>query len=47
MRIGYTEVGEGFNPEIGFLEREAFRKPEALILYHLRPKKENAKISAQ
>ena len=44
MRIGYTEVGEGFNPEVGFLEREGFRKPEALILYHLRPKKENAKI---
>ena len=44
MRIGYTEVGEGFNPEVGFLEREAFRKPEALILYHLRPKNENSKI---
>jgi len=44
MRIGYTEVGEGFNPEVGFLAREAFRKPEAFILYHLRPKKENAKI---
>ncbi|MBT8206162.1 MAG: hydrolase, partial [Eudoraea sp.] len=27
----YTEVGEGFNPEVGFLQRTAFRKPEALI----------------
>ena len=32
-RIGYTEVGEGFNPEVGFLFREAFRKPEFLVLY--------------
>ncbi|MTB52749.1 carbohydrate binding family 9 domain-containing protein [Lewinella sp. W8] len=44
MRLGYTEVGEGFNPEVGFLLREAFRKPEALVLYHLRPKKKNSKI---
>ena len=27
----YTEVGEGFNPEVGFLGRTAFRKPEFLI----------------
>ncbi|GLU44723.1 carbohydrate binding family 9 domain-containing protein [Allomuricauda sp. NBRC 101325] len=31
MNLGYTEVGEGFNPEVGFLQRTAFRKPEALI----------------
>ncbi len=36
----YTEVGAGFNPEVGFLLREAFRKPEFRILYHLRPKKD-------
>ena len=24
----YTEVGEGFNPEVGFLARQGFRKPE-------------------
>ncbi|NNF36942.1 MAG: carbohydrate binding family 9 domain-containing protein, partial [Saprospiraceae bacterium] len=35
---GYTEVGEGFNPEVGFLLRTAFRKPEFRVLYHLRPK---------
>jgi hypothetical protein len=39
LRAGYTEVGEGFNPEVGFLLRSAFRKPEFLVLYHLRPKK--------
>ena len=27
----YTEVGEGFNPEVGYLERSSFRKPELLI----------------
>ncbi len=40
----YTEVGEGFNPEMGFLLRSAFRKPEFRILYHLRPKKESSKF---
>jgi len=44
MRAAYTEVGEGFNPEVGFLLRSAFRKPEALVLYHLRPKNPDAKI---
>lgn len=31
LRAGYTEVGQGFNPEVGFLQRTAFRKPEFLI----------------
>lgn len=31
LNAGYTEVGEGFNPEVGFLQRSAFRKPEFLI----------------
>ena len=31
VQAAYTEVGEGFNPEVGFLQRTAFRKPEALI----------------
>ena len=44
MRAAYTEVGEGFNPEVGFLLRSSFRKPEALILHHMRPKRENTKI---
>jgi len=44
MRAAYTEVGQGFNPEVGFLLRSAYRKPEGLVLYHLRPKNENSKI---
>jgi hypothetical protein len=38
MDLGYTEVGEGFNPEVGFLGRDAFRKPEFRILQRIRPK---------
>ncbi len=38
LRAGYTEVGEGFNPEVGFLQRKAFKKPELLIWKALRPK---------
>jgi len=36
IRLAYTEVGENFNPEAGFLFRKAFRKPEALVLYKYR-----------
>jgi hypothetical protein len=38
LRAGYTEVGEGFNPEVGFLQRSAFKKPEFLIFKQWRPK---------
>ena len=38
IRAGYTEVGEGFNPEVGFLQRTAFKKPEFLIFKAWRPK---------
>lgn len=31
INAGYTEVGEGFNPEVGFLQRTAFKKPEFLV----------------
>jgi hypothetical protein len=31
----FTEVGEGFNPEVGFLARRGYRKPEGLV-YHVR-----------
>ena len=34
----YTEVGESFNPEVGFLERSGYRKPEALVMLKHRPK---------
>ena len=40
----YTEVGEGFNPEVGFLLRSSFKKPEGRVLYHLRPKNKDSKI---
>lgn len=34
--FAYTQLGEGFNPEVGFLQRSAFRKPEFLILKQVR-----------
>lgn len=33
---GYSEVGEGFNPEVGFLMRSAYRKPEVQLLKQIR-----------
>ncbi len=33
----YTEVGENFNPEVGFLRRESFRKADWMVLYRYRP----------
>lgn len=33
---GYSEVGEGFNPEVGFLVRSAYRKPELSLLKQVR-----------
>ena len=33
---GYAEVGEGFNPEVGFLVRSAYRKPELSLLKQVR-----------
>ena len=33
---GYSEVGEGFNPEVGFLMRSAYRKPEVALLKQIR-----------
>ncbi len=38
VSLAYSEVGEGFNPEVGFLLRRTFRKPEFLVLYRIRPK---------
>jgi hypothetical protein len=39
LSAGYTEAGAGFNPEVGFMRRTAFRKPQFLIFYYYRPKK--------
>ncbi|MCH7564504.1 MAG: carbohydrate binding family 9 domain-containing protein [Gemmatimonadetes bacterium] len=35
--LGYLEVGEGFNPEVGFLSRSNFRKPSGRIQRRIRP----------
>jgi hypothetical protein len=34
--LGYSEVGQGFNPEVGFLLRSNYRKPEANIFKQIR-----------
>ena len=36
-RLGYTEVREDFNPEVGFLRRDDYRRGEAFILRRYRP----------
>ncbi|MEQ9424757.1 MAG: DUF5916 domain-containing protein [Cyclobacteriaceae bacterium] len=44
LTAAYTEVAENFNPEMGFLFRTAFRKPEFLIFYQARVKNEDNKF---
>jgi hypothetical protein len=36
VNLSYQEVSEGFNPEVGFLFRAAYRKPEVLIFKQVR-----------
>lgn len=38
LEFGYQEVGERFNPEVGFLSRSGYRKPDARINTRIRPK---------
>jgi hypothetical protein len=38
FNIGYQEVGGGFNPEVGFLSRRGYRKPDASLMTRFRPK---------
>ncbi|MCZ6777358.1 MAG: hypothetical protein O7F16_00195 [Acidobacteria bacterium] len=38
LTAGYTEVGEGFDPQVGFLRRMAYRKPDATIFRRYRTK---------
>ena len=38
LRAGYTEVGEDFNPEVGFVQRVGYRKPSYGIYVSPRPK---------
>lgn len=42
LSAGYTEVAENFNPEVGFLQRTAFRKPEFLVFKAMRFKGDGA-----
>ena len=39
ISVGYLEVGENFNPEVGFVRRVKFRKPSASYRYTYYPKK--------
>jgi hypothetical protein len=38
FNIGYQEVGENFNPEVGFLSRKGYRKPDVFLMTRFRPK---------
>ncbi|MFU8815365.1 MAG: DUF5916 domain-containing protein [Pseudomonadales bacterium] len=35
--VGFTEVGENFNPEVGFLRRRDYQKGEFVVLHRYRP----------
>ena len=36
---GYSQVGENFNPEVGFLPRRGYRRPEFRAFFQPQPKK--------
>jgi hypothetical protein len=36
---GFSQVGENFNPEVGFLPRRGFRRPEFRLFFQPQPKK--------
>jgi Domain of unknown function (DUF5916) len=37
LEFGYQEVADRFNPEVGFLTRAGYRKPDARIMMRFRP----------
>jgi hypothetical protein len=37
LELGYQEVAEQFNPEVGFLSRRGYRKPDVRLLTRWRP----------
>jgi len=37
LNMGYQEVGEGFNPQVGFLSRKGYRKPDISLMTRFRP----------
>ena len=38
LEFGYQELGPQFNPEVGFLSRRGYRKPDARLMTRFRPK---------
>lgn len=36
---GYSQVGENFNPEVGFLPRRGYRRPEMRVFFQPQPKR--------
>ncbi len=38
LNLGYQQVGEGFNPAMGFYSRRGYRKPDAMLMTRFRPK---------
>ncbi|MCA1586086.1 MAG: carbohydrate binding family 9 domain-containing protein [Acidobacteria bacterium] len=38
IELGYQEVADQFNPEVGFLSRRGYRKPDARVMTRFRPK---------
>jgi hypothetical protein len=37
LQTGYSEIAAGFNPELGFLQRTAYRSFNGLVFYRIRP----------
>ncbi len=37
LELGYQEVADNFNPEVGFLTRKGYRKPDGRFLMRFRP----------
>lgn len=38
LEFGYQEIAPGFNPEVGFLSRRGYRKPDARLMTRWRPR---------
>jgi len=37
FNVGYQEVGDSFNPSVGFLSRRGYRKPDVFLMTRFRP----------
>ena len=38
LEMGYQQVADGFNPEVGFLTRRGYRKPDLRVMTRFRPR---------